>query len=169
MNASKTITYINSRITIAIAVLLCFASNQSQGQEETFTSSLVLISSTLAIHEQQGLEFGQHTVPSSKTPVVIAATDAGAASFNVTGEPSQSVTASVVENRMLMTNGQSGNQNRIRVRNFTLGGSVDTSGNGSFNNQGLLNNVRVGATAILNANKNPGEYEGTATFRVVYN
>ncbi|PCI52281.1 MAG: hypothetical protein COB51_00110 [Moraxellaceae bacterium] len=169
MSATKTKFTNPSRVALAITVLLCFFSSRNYADDQAFNPSMVLIGTSLAIYEQQGLSFGNQLVPAVDTDLVVAPIDSKAAYFNVTGEPNLAVTASIVERKISITNGQAGKKNKMDVTDFTLGGSVDASGNGSFDNQGLLDNVRVGATTTIASDNNLGVYQGTATLRVVYN
>lgn len=159
-----------SRIAFAMLMLLGMLSGRCYaGNDTTFNPSLVLVGTSLAIYEQQGLGFGNQLIPVIDTDLVVPPSDPKAAYFNLTGEPNLSATASIVERKISISNGQSGKRNKMDVTDFTLGGGVDGAGNGTFDNQGLLNNIRVGGTAKLSATNNLGTYQGVATLRVVYN
>ncbi|PCJ19635.1 MAG: hypothetical protein COB04_05535 [Gammaproteobacteria bacterium] len=169
MSAKPTTYTQTTRIALAAAVLLCLLSSRNYAGENNFNPSMILIGTSLAIYEQQGLSFGNQLIPSTDTDLIVAPANAKAAFFNATGEPNLAVTASIVERKISLSNGLSGKKNKMDVTDFTLGGSVDASGNGSFNAQGLLDNIRVGATATISSTNNLGAYQGTATLRVVYN
>jgi len=75
----------------------------------------------------------------------------------------------VVEDSVLLATGNGiGPHEKILVDGFSLGGDMNSGGNGYFNEQGEVENLRIGATAHVNANNIPGRYVSTATFRLNY-
>ncbi|MBL4865315.1 MAG: DUF4402 domain-containing protein [Pseudomonadales bacterium] len=96
--------------------------------------------------------------------------DNNAVSFSAGGEPNSAVTASVVENSVILISGLGEDSTtKITMDSFTMGGDLTVAGNGVFNSNGLLADLRVGATVHIEGEDQPGDYSAIATFRVVYN
>lgn len=124
----------------------------------------------IAITEVQALSFTP-ALSGTSVNVVTMPTDSRAAIFDITGTVNVAVTASIVEASIeIFLVGGSTNPapNRIMVTNWTYGGAVAADGTAFMDGNGELNNVRVGATIQVNANDSPGDFLGTATFRLVY-
>jgi len=132
--------------------------------DESFTTSIQILTA-LSITEQSALLFPDTEASSSSQAVVVAPADSGAATFDIAGQGSEGITASIVENSVSMVNGST----TITVASFTFGGSLASSGTGTLSSGGSLNSCKVGATASIPANPGAGTYSGTLTFRVVYN
>ncbi len=103
--------------------------------------------------------------------VIISASDGNAAVFNLTGEPNAAVQVSFVQNNFKILNTTTGGNSpneKIPVNSWTFGGSVNSSGVGVLDANGNLNNVRVGATAVVDSVDLGGVYLNSGTLRVVY-
>ena len=125
---------------------------------------------TIAITEIQSLSFNT-MLTGTAVSVVTAPTDANAAIFDATGEANQLVTVSIVENSVKMDNGGTGAANKISIASWTFGGSLsDVGGSGvaNFNALGVISNMRVGATAVVESKDNAGLYQTSVTMRLVY-
>lgn len=152
-------------ISVATAVVLClFIIPFSQAADETFSASLKIIAA-LSVSESSSLTFPITESSAQAQQVTIGTSDSGAASFNISGEANASITASIVENSLQMTVGNS----TITINNFTFGGALSGAGSASLNTGGALTGAKVGATASIPAAAEAGNYSGALTFRVVYN
>lgn len=124
----------------------------------------------IVITEVQALSF-MNIAAGTSTTIVTAPGDTNAAVFNATGDVSAAVTVSIVENNVNITTGSgNGAQRKIPITAWTFGGSLtDAGGSGtaSFDASGILNNMRIGASATVDANNLAGDYSGTVTLRVV--
>ena len=90
--------------------------------------------------------------------------DAGAAAFDIGGEASTAIQASIVETDLDMVVGGT----TITVDTFTFGGSLAADGTATLDGTGNLTGANVGATAAVPANPDVGAYSGSLTFRVLY-
>lgn len=147
-------------LTAAIAATMGF---NAYATDESFDSTLRLIE-PITITEVTSLRFPEQQAGTAQN-LTVQPSESGAAQFNSAGEPARPVTASIVESQIVMET-TAGDQ--ITVNNFTYGGQVDPAGNGAFNDSGALNNIRIGATALIEADDKSGLYSGIATFRLVY-
>ena len=59
-------------------------------------------------------------------------------------------------------------KDKIKVNKFKLGGSINKRGKAKIPANGVLENIRVGATAHVNKGDLIGEYQGSATMQVIY-
>ena len=144
---------------------LAAASFQAQAADEAFDVTLKLLT-PISISETQSLDFGE-TVSGSASTIVVAAADANAAVFTATGDASETASVQIVESSITMTTGDgSGTTKQITVDGFSLGG--DVSG-GAITFTGGADDIRVGATANVEAEDIAGNYAGSATLQVVYN
>ena len=132
--------------------------------DESFQASIRILTA-LSITEQSALSFPDTEASASAQNVVIAPTGTGAAVFNIAGEASRPVTASIVQSNLQITNGST----TVTIGSFTFGGGLSSSGTGTLNGSGQLTGAGVGATAAIPANPQAGVYSGSLTFRVVYN
>lgn len=157
-----------SLCAVTILTPSLFFSTQLMAEDtETFLATMKLLA-PIVITETQALSFAD-TVSGVNSTVVTAAADGAAATFTATGEPSRAVTGSVVEASIdMITNVGATAQEVIVVDTFTTGGDLDGTGSGTFNASGALNNLQIGATANVSSDDIPGDYQGTATFRLVY-
>lgn len=122
------------------------------------------------ITEIQALSFVP-TLGGVSSNVITAPTDSRAAIFNITGNTNVAVTASIVEASIDIVNivgNPNAAGNRMTVSNWTYGGALAADGTAFTDGNGDLNNARIGATVTISANDAPGDFSGTATFRVVY-
>ena len=138
--------------------------NMAYAADEAFNASIRILAA-LKITEQSALKFPDTEAASVAKTVTVANTNSGAATFNITGEGNSTVTASIVESGVTMSN----NGTDITVGSFTFGGKLGSNGVGTLDSTGKLNGAAVGATASIPANPSAGNYSGTLTFRVVYN
>lgn len=101
--------------------------------------------------------------------VTVAPSDAGAAVFSINGEKCARVKVEVVEPSIRMRGDGASNEDSIKVRDFTFGGSVSDLGTGVTDcSNGKLKNIRVGGTAHVKAKNKQTFYEGYPTIRIVY-
>ena len=109
-----------------------------------FILILALISKSLfaqiAITEIAPLLFPSNEIGSNIT-ITVNPSDATAARFQATGTPFETVNISIVENRINMTTSSGGQSGTIRVSSFAI------QGNNTFDASGIINNIRVGASA----------------------
>ena len=131
--------------------------------DEPFLASISIFS-PIAITETSALSFGSVASASATQSVVVAPGDAGAASFNLSGQSNLAITASVVEPSLALVNGAT----TITVNSFTFGGGLAANGTANLSAAGTLNAANVGATAVVPANPASGAYTGNLTLRVVY-
>lgn len=164
----KRIFQLGTMVVIAVGVTASVLAAAQPGEygEATFTASLSLYA-PIAITTVQNLSFG-HIPAGSSTEVTVSPDDADAAQFTASGDPSGNVVGSVTDSSITMSNGGSGSSNQITVDDWTYGGSMSSSGSASFGPDGTLSNLRVGGTANVSSTNEPGDYTGTATFRLTY-
>lgn len=154
-------------LTTTMLVMGIGVGGNAVATDEAFNVSMSLIA-PIVITETQALSFASAGAGSGST-VVTAATDGTAAIFTATGEASTAVTGSVVDANITMTTGDGvGTTKQITVDTFTTGGDMDGSGSATFDGSGDLTNLRIGATANVEAEDIAGSYSGTTTFRLVY-
>ncbi len=137
--------------------------------DASFTITATLLEN-ISLTNSQGLDFGNLTLVSSATPVVIAPTDPGAAKFSAQGTSNDAATGSVVETTATVacTTSASCGTDTMTISNFTLGGDMDSTGSTNFGATGELNNLLIGGTLTVDPSNRYGNYSGTATFRLVY-
>ena len=156
---------LNKIAALALGLSVVGAANAA---DETFNIGIKLIA-PIVITETNALSFVD-TVAGTTQDVVTGPADALAAQFSATGEPSRPVTGSVVESSVEVTTGDGvGSTKRMTIQDFTTGGDMSGAGSASFDGSGDLSDLRVGATAKVESDDIPGDYAGTATFRLVYN
>lgn len=157
----------NNVLSAAVVALGIGIAGSAKATDEVFNVTMSLVA-PIVITETQALSFSNAGAGSAST-VVTAPTDGTAAIFTATGEASTAVTGSVVEASIEMTTGDGvGTTKRITVDTFTTGGDMDVAGSATFDGAGDLTNLRIGATANVQAEDIAGAYTGTATFRLVY-
>ncbi|ROS02027.1 uncharacterized protein DUF4402 [Sinobacterium caligoides] len=150
---------INKAIFAGSAILASLVAFNANAVDEAFKANIELLSS-ITISEVQGLTFPAQVAGTAAT-VTVATSDAGAATFNITGIINAPVVASVSEASINMTDSVSGDE--ILVDAFTV-----DAGASALDASGVLNGIKVGATAHVDAADSQGSYEGDATFTVVY-
>ncbi len=139
----------------------------AQATDEPFNASMKLIA-PIIVSETKALSFVEAVAGTADT-VITAAGDGEAAIFTATGEASRAVTGSVVESSITMTTGGGGATEQITVDTFTTGGNLSAlDGSAAFDGTGNLVDMRIGATANIDATDVAGDYTGSATFRLVY-
>lgn len=135
--------------------------------DESFNIGIKLIA-PIVITETNALSFVE-TVAGTAQDVITAPSDGIAAQFTATGELLRAVTGSVVESSVVITTGDGADSTKqMTIQDFTLGGDL-VGGTANFDASGDLSDLRVGATAKVEADDIPGDYAGSATFRLVYN
>lgn len=130
----------------------------------TFTATIVVLTA-LSITNTSGLDFGTIESSSSTQTITISPGDSGAATFQIDGEPNDTVTVSIDESSISLNSGS----NSMTVNAFTVGGSSCSNGAGTFDGSGNLDTCTVGATVNVAGGQAAGSYSGTATLSVVYN
>ncbi len=134
---------------------------------EPFQSTLTLIE-PLTVTEVNSLRFPEQEAGTAQALPVLP-TEAGAAQFNITGEPQRGIVVNIVETSIeMITDGGGSTAKSITVDSFDFDGVNPIDGSGTLDVNGNLNNVRVGGTAHIEAEDVSGDYVGTATFRVIY-
>ncbi len=122
----------------------------------------------VTVSESQAISFPTVTSGTAAT-VTISPTDTGAAVFSVTGRPMENITASIAEEQIVLFSGYGRTpERRIVIEGFTLGGDIDATRSARIGQLGTLDDMRLGATAKIEAENQPGVYSGSSTFRVVY-
>lgn len=159
----------NNRRILAGVILACVTLQTSVfAEEELFQVNLTLLE-PITLTQQSALNFPP-VVAGVDTTLVTTPESTNAVKFSATGEPLTGVTGSVVEDFIIMTTADGlAEEQQIRVDTFTTGGDIDTNGAGNFDSNGELNNLRLGATAHIEASDEPGLYTSSATFRLLYN
>ncbi|MCP3921128.1 MAG: DUF4402 domain-containing protein [Desulfobacterales bacterium] len=144
-------------VFLSIVLTIVFVCNTFSAQE-SFDVSLK-VRKEMTITEVQALSFGTVLIGSIDQMVTIAPGDTGSAEFNITGDDQASVSLSIVESSITMI-GSTFSDQHVTVNNFNLSTSVT-----------LLPEyeIRVGATAHVNADQYAQDYTGSATLNVVYN
>jgi hypothetical protein len=150
-----------------MAVALVAVSGAAVAEETSFDSTISLLE-PITLTTVQDLSFAPQPVGEA-VDVLTTAADSRAAVFSATGEANAVAQTSVVEPSIEMVTGAgSASGERITVDTFTYGGSLATDGSTAFDGSGEINNMRVGATAHVEADDVQGDFVGTATFRLVY-
>jgi hypothetical protein len=161
---------INTRLKVitGLAVISATLYSIAHATDQGFSVGLQL-NAPIVVSESSPLTFPNAVVSGQNEVITTAPSSSIAAQFTATGEASALVTAGVVESQITMItgDGQSPDE-QIIVDNFTRGGDMDVNGNATFSSAGQLNNLRVGASANIQAEDGPGNYSGSATFRMVY-
>lgn len=130
----------------------------------------MIIYSSLGLQLKQIMTIPEHEEVTTSTPVVLAPTGTTAAIYDATGSATRTVQASVTTSTIELacqTTASCGTA-KIPVTDFTFGGGLSSSGAATFDAAGKITNMRVGATATIDANDKTGRYYGVGTFRLVY-
>jgi hypothetical protein len=141
-------------------LILLLAIESVWATDASFNAS-IRVSHGILITKVQDLIFPNTMLTGANFNVTVAATAAGAATFNARGRANRNLTRSVVQSSITLS--APGVASTITVSNFTLRGPT------RFDSTGWANNLRVGARARVRSNSVDGDYVGVATFRVVYN
>lgn len=140
----------------------------TQAATKSFNVGISLIT-PIKMTLQSPLNFPSTTAGNSAT-VTTDPADTGSVHFVATGEPNAAITGTILENQVTLTTSDGlGSEKQITVDNFVTGGDMNESGLATFDENGALDNLRIGATAHIDADNIPGSYSTTATYRVVYN
>ncbi|MBT4288864.1 MAG: DUF4402 domain-containing protein [Deltaproteobacteria bacterium] len=130
------------------------------------TTACVLLAkppTKILITELSALQFTSAMAGSGAQSEVVLPGDAGAAEFNITGEPLQTITISILGTlELTRTN------DKIPIETFYYGGSLDSLGIGTVDVGGDLNGIKIGAKINIPANPVPGNYIGKFKLRAVY-
>jgi hypothetical protein len=125
-----------------------------------------LFSQTLTVVSD--LQFPATVSANSMQYIVVSPSDSGAAVFDAIGSANQTVEVTVKENSIKI---QTPTGIKLKVDNFTYGGSltpVAKGAIGTFDANGDLFNMRIGATARVKKDQESGIYSGTLTLQVIY-
>jgi len=158
----------NLRLIAKIAAFssLSFGMAQSAiADEKDFSTSINLLA-PIVLTKTQDLTFPNASAEFVDS-VLVAANDSTAAIFSATGEANRAVTGSITASSIEMIHTVD-SSHKIIVDSFTTGGDMNSSGVTAFDNSGNLSNLRVGATANIEADDIAGNYAGSATFRLSY-
>lgn len=151
-----------------VALAASFAGASVHADTVSFPASIKLLK-PIALTQTGELSFGE-VIAGSATTVTTAPDDGNAVAFAAVGEPLRAVTGSIVEDSIVLISGEGSTpQEQITVDSFQTGGSLSEDGSAVFDTEGTLNDLRIGATAHVEAEDVPGNYIATATFRLVYN
>lgn len=154
-------------VMFSVMVLATSFGQISHAEQDSFQVGLHLLS-PITLTLQSSLNFPS-VVAGQDNTVTTAVDSSDAVIFSATGEANASVIGSVVEDFVVMTTGEGITEpERIIVDGFLTGGDLGDTGNGVFNTSGELSNLRIGATAHVQANDVPGYYSSSATFRLTY-
>ena len=153
--------------SLVAASLIYSSSVFAAPEQETFSVKLHLMK-PITITQTTELSFNS-VVAGDSVDLKTTPTDSNAVRIAAGGEPNAAFQGTVVEDSVLLETGDGiGPHEKILVDAFSLGGDMNSGGNGYFNEQGEVENLRIGATAHVNAKNIPGRYVSTATFRLNY-
>lgn len=155
-------------LLICLSLIAASLSQVSYADQKKFHVGLTLLS-PISLTLKSSLSFP--SISAGKDTTVVTQADSNdAVIFSASGEANTYITGSVVEDFVVMTTGEGKNgSERIIVDSFSTGGDLNETGTGMFDNNGELNDLRIGATAHVQANDIPGYYSSSATFRLTYN
>lgn len=150
---------------LLLTLLLTAMMHQEAARAESANANATMkIIESLAITKIKDLEFG--TSIRGTGAETISPSDARAATFQVTGQPNNTVTIVIPSNPILMSNngGTTRGVDAIEVSNF----QSNPSGSANLNNSGLLN-LKVGASrSNIPTTQTLGDYIGTFDVAVSY-
>ena len=146
--------------TVAAAGLV-LSTSSVYAVDQAFNVSITILTA-LGITKTSDLSFPTTAASGSIQAVTVAPTDGTAATFDITGEPSTAITASIVEADVTLT------ASTIVVDTFTFGGGLAADGTATTTAGGAVAGAAVGATANIPASHAAGSYSGSLTFRVLY-
>lgn len=164
---SKLKNFLAASLILGLLAPYSNASNDSK-----FRASFELLHG-LVIEEVKHLDFGTVAI-NGYQQVKVEPDDPGAAVFNAKGVPNARVGVYVRNGSGVMyrlgTSGQR-QEDRILFTDFKFGGSLGASsyyGDGDFDSNGELNNIRVGASAYIQSYNKNGAYKGTVSLVMYY-
>ncbi|MGD1524658.1 DUF4402 domain-containing protein [Vibrio owensii] len=150
-----------------LALSVALGSFGANATDAEFDVMLTLLE-PITITNVSPLDFGVHVGGEFKD-ISVEPSSSSAAVFNATGMANKTASVSVVEKSIELTTGDGATADKqITVDNFTYGGAITSSNQVTFDAAGAANDLRVGASAIVQEGDIGGEYEGTATLRVTY-
>ena len=147
-------------VTVVTASLLLSASS-AYAVDQAFNVSIQILTA-LGITKTSDLSFPATASSGSIQNVTVAPADGTAATFDITGEASTAITASIVEANVTLTS------STIVVDTFTFGGGLAADGTATTTAGGAVAGAAVGATANVPASHAAGSFSGSLTFRVLY-
>ena len=163
----------NKLVKIAAAVALGLGAGAvcaSNTDTADFQALLTLVT-PLSINQVQDLSFGEAYSGSAQS-LVVDPTDGGAAIFSAIGDVTKTATISMSNDTIVMKKGAGGTANtEVSVSSFLFGGS-GVSGDDILDfdlHESNITDIRVGATATVEAGDEAGSYLGSATVSVIYN
>jgi hypothetical protein len=150
---------------VSMLSLPIFAGRTGNFGEEAFNASINLFRS-IQIRKISDLSFGDVVALADKK-VVVEAGDSGAAIFEAFGDKQAHVIGRVQEASIEMASVDR-RGDTITVDSWAYGGSMDKNGAATFDKDGDLYDLRVGAAAHVKSDNDAGRYVGQATFRLTY-
>lgn len=150
----------------ALIIPSLYAGRPGNFGQTTFNVTLTLFSE-IKVEKVKDLEFGDVVMGQAKNIVVNDLSDQ-AAKFRANGDRNARISVKVVEESIKMKTQTSGPKHEIVVDQWNYGGNVDGNGDGHFDVNGAIQNIRVGGVAHVRADNEYGNYTGTATLRVTY-
>ena len=154
------------RLLTGLAFSLMLIPSNALATDSIFPASITIYA-PIVVTKTADLIFPNTASSAAPQTVVVAPGGVGAASFDIAGEPTLAINATVVEASIIMANGPT----NITVDQFVFGGTLtDAAGSGTASLDGVGNLVgaSVGATATIPANPTQGAYTGNLTFQVTY-
>lgn len=156
-----------SMVKSLLALSVVLGSFGAHATDAQFDVNLTLLE-PIEVTNVSSLDFGSH-VGGAFSDITVSPEASGAAVFNATGTANKTVSVNVVESSIELTTGDGATADKqITVDVFKYGGSIDGSNQVTFDSEGKANNLRVGASAIVEESNLGGEYSGVATLRVTY-
>ena len=149
------------KIFTVAATGLILSTSTLYAVDQAFNVSITILTA-LGITKTSDLSFPTTASSGSIQAVTVAPADGTAATFDITGEPSTAITASIVEADVTLT------ASTIVVDTFTFGGGLAADGTATTTAGGAVAGAAVGATANIPASHAAGSYSGSLTFRVLY-
>ena len=150
-------------IRIILYIFICLLTfSVTYAVDQTFNITIV-IRKPISITVERNFNFGIYEQKKTDFTVTVAPEDEGSAVFKLVGSKNSSVSYTVTEESVQLSNGT----DTLKVGGFKVTGG-NTTGNGNIT-EGELKNIGVGATAYIAANQPDTAYYGNATFRAIYN
>lgn len=164
-----------SKKSLAIlSISLGLAANiSSAGNDKRFTASFELVHG-LTIEEVQHLDFGNVALNGTYQQIIVDPEDTGAAVFNAKGIPYARVQAYVRNGSGVMYRIGSNSRREedlVRFSDFRFGGGMGRNaytGDATFDPNGEINNIRIGASAYIQSYNNNGSYKGSVSLVMYY-
>jgi hypothetical protein len=126
------------------------------------SNAVQVVFEAISITTNSNLDFG--SAPQGDAAKAVAASDASAASFTVSGDPNRAYTITIPRSVTMATDGGGAANKEIAVSDFVS----SPSGTGTIG-AGGTQSLKVGATrAALASDQTAGSYTGAFTVSVVY-